>query len=196
MLRERPKGSFYAFAATTIFASILLTLGDTGFSFDDSSIHAYIYALLTAIFWGTSTTFSKIVITHNSPLYALTLRFLFTGIIGWLIVILSQDMISISEIVTKASINPANIFFLIFISDLLATGIYYRGLRNVPATLATIFELTFPLTGFVLDYMFYDVTPSPMKVVAALTILMSIVILPYCHFIEENQPHKLGAKIV
>lgn len=56
----------------------------------------------------------------------------------------------------------------------------------MPATIATIFELAFPLTGFVLDYMLYDVTPSPMKVIAALTILMSIVILPHCHFIEEN----------
>lgn len=82
--------------------------------------------------------------------------------------------------------NPMNMIFLIFISDLLATGIYYRGLRDVPATMATIFELTFPLTGFVLDYMLYDVTPSPMKVIAALTILMSIVILPHCHFIEEK----------
>lgn len=91
------------------------------------------------------------------------------------------------------SIHPLHIIFLIFISDLLATGIYYRGLRNVPATLATIFELTFPLTGFVLDYMLYDVTPSPMKVVAAFTILMSIVILPYCHFIEEKEPTQVLA---
>jgi hypothetical protein len=40
----------------------------------------------------------------------------------------------------------------------------------------------------VLDYILYDVTPSPMKVVAAMTILMSIVILPHCHFIEEGKP--------
>lgn len=186
VLGEHPKGSFYAFAATTIFASILLTLGDTGFSLNNSSIHAYIYALLTAIFWGTSTTFSKIVITHNSALYALALRFLFTGLIGWIIVALSHEMMDTSEILSKMSINPINILFLVFISDILATGIYFRGLRNVPATLATIFELTFPLTGFILDYMLYDVVPSPMKVVAALVILMSIVILPYCHFIEEG----------
>ena len=86
----------------------------------------------------------------------------------------------------KVSVNPLNIVFLVFVSDLLATGVYYRGLRDIPATMASIFELAFPLTGFVLDYMLYDVVPSPMKTVAALTILMSIVILPHCHFIEEK----------
>lgn len=95
-------------------------------------------------------------------------------------------MIGAWALVDKVIESPINIIFLIFVSDILATGIYFRGLRNVPATLATIFELTFPLTGFVIDYMLYDVVPSPMKVVAAMTILLSTVILPYCHFIEEN----------
>jgi drug/metabolite transporter (DMT)-like permease len=101
-------------------------------------------------------------------------------------VLFSQEAVHLQNIADSMLKNPLNILFLIFVGDILATGLYYRGLHNVPATLATIFELTFPLTGFILDYMIYDVTPSPMKVVAALVILMSIVILPYCHFIEEK----------
>lgn len=190
VLGEHPKGSFYAFAATTVFASILLTVWDTGFSLTQSSFHAYIYALLTAIFWWSGTTFSKIVLTHNSHLYALALRLLFTGIIGWIIVFFSHEMITLGEMSTKLISSPINVLFIIFISDLLAYSLYYRWLRDVPATIATIFELAFPLTGFILDYMLYDVTPSPMKVVAAMTILMSIVILPHCHFIEERQEKK------
>lgn len=138
---------------------------------------------------------SKIVLNHNSHLYALGLRLFFTGLIGWVIVFFSHEMMSISDISTKIISSPASVLFLIFISDLLGYGMYYRGLRDVPATIATIFELAFPLTGFILDYMLYDVTPSPMKVVAALTILMSIVILPHCHFIEENNKEKIDAKI-
>lgn len=191
VLGEHPRGSFYAFAATTIFASILLTVGDTGFSLEGTSMHAYIYALLTAVFWWSGTTLSKIVLTHNSHLYALALRLFFTGLIWWIIVYFSREMIGVWEIVTKLSSSPVNVLFLIFISDLLGYWLYYRGLRDVPATIATIFELAFPLTGFVLDYMLYDVTPSPMKVVAALTIVMSIVILPHCHFIEESEKEKV-----
>ena len=195
VLGEHPKGSFYTFAATTIFASILLTVGDTWFALDRSSMSAYIYAILTAAFWWSGTTMSKIVLNHNSHLYALGLRLFFTGLIGWVIVFFSHEMMSISDISTKIISSPASVLFLIFISDLLGYGMYYRGLRDVPATIATIFELAFPLTGFILDYMLYDVTPSPMKVVAALTILMSIVILPHCHFIEENNKEKIDAKI-
>lgn len=186
LLWEHPRGSFYAFAATTIFASILLTIGDTGFTLNASSLHSYIYAILTAIFWWTSTTYAKIVVTKNSHLYALGLRLLFTGLLGWVIVFISHEMIELSAIAQKISMNPFNIIFLIFVSDLLAYSIYYRGLQDVPATIATIFELAFPLTGFIIDYILYDSIPSPMKVVAAMTILMSIVILPHCHFIEEK----------
>lgn len=96
---------------------------------------------------------------------------------------------------SKINTHPANILFLIFISDILGYSLYFRGLKNIPATLATIFELTFPLTGFVLDYAFYDVTPSPLKVIAAFTILLSIVILPYCHFIEEVEVGKFQKKL-
>lgn len=188
VLGEHPKGSFYAFAATTIFASILLTVGDTGFSLSGTSMHAYIYALLTAVFWWSGTTFSKIVLTHNSHLYALAIRLFFTGLLGWIIVFVSHEMITLGEMSTKLVSSPAHVLFIIFVSDLLAYSLYYRWLRDVPATIATIFELAFPLTGFVLDYILYDVTPSPMKVVAAMTILMSIVILPHCHFIEERKP--------
>lgn len=187
ILGEHPRGSFYAYAGTAIFASIILTVGDTWFSLDSSSLHAYIYALLTAIFWGAGTTFSKIVVTHNSHLYALALRLFFTGFIGWIIVFASREMLDFSEIVTKVVSSPVNVLFLIFISDLLGYGLYYRSLRDIPATIATMLELTFPLTGFVIDYILYEVTPSPMKVVAALVILMSIVILPHCHFIEEKK---------
>lgn len=91
-----------------------------------------------------------------------------------------------TEITYRLSVKPIHILFLIFISDMLATGVYYRSLRDIPATIATILELAFPLTGFILDYILYDVTPSPMKIVAAFTILISIVILPHCHFIEER----------
>jgi len=88
--------------------------------------------------------------------------------------------------VDKISVRPLDILFIIFISDILASALYLKSLKNIPATIATIFELAFPLTGFILDFILYDVTPSPMKVVAAFTILVSIVILPHCHFIEEN----------
>jgi drug/metabolite transporter (DMT)-like permease len=149
-------------------------------------MHAYVYALLTAVFWGSSTTLGKIVITHNSHLYTLALKFLCTGLIGWIIVYFSHEMMNPVEIVTRISTKPIHIIFLIFISDILATGVYYRSLRDMPATIATILELAFPLTGFILDYMLYDVIPSSIKVVAAFTILISIVILPHCHFIEEK----------
>lgn len=88
---------------------------------------------------------------------------------------------------SRASVSPMSLVFLIFISDIFAYSIYLRGLKDVPATMATIFELTFPLTGFVIDYAINDTIPSPMKIVAASVILFSIVILPYCHFIEEDK---------
>jgi drug/metabolite transporter (DMT)-like permease len=186
VLWEHPRGSFYAFAATAIFASILLSMGDTGWNIGSWSTVSYLYALGVAASWWSSTTFGKIVFEHNSPIFALGLRFLCTGFIaGWLVVLLGEqiNIHAISESVKEASLS---LLFIIFIWNILGYGLFSYGLRAIPATIATIFELAFPLTGFVLDYTIYDVAPSPVKIVAALTILVSIIILPHCHFIEER----------
>gem|GEM_PF-1334733 len=39
--------------------------------------------------------------------------------------------------------------------------------------------------------MIHDIVPSPIKIVAALTIIVSIIILPYCHFLEGEKKEKI-----
>ncbi len=73
-----------------------------------------------------STTLSKIAITDNSQLYIMTLRFIFTGLIGWCLVFFLPAEASVTEQFSTLSYNLGSIIFIIFISDIIATSLYFR----------------------------------------------------------------------
>jgi drug/metabolite transporter (DMT)-like permease len=67
---------------------------------------------------------------------------------------------------------PADIsqFFLIvtgiaLLSGVLGTTMYYRGIKHIPAVQASIFELSFPLTGFLLDVFIQNKIPDQFQMV-------------------------------
>lgn len=187
LLKEHPKSSFYAFAATTIFCSILLTLWDTGLTLDMSQSLSYIYALCTAICWWTSTSLIKIITRKNSSIYIILIRSFFTALTAWWILLLSYSWQTMTHILRTITFEPIKIGYVVILWNIIASLSYYKGIRKIPASLTAIFELSFPLTGFLLDFFLYDVFPSPIKILASIVILGSIIILPYCHFIEENK---------
>jgi len=190
-LREHPKNSFYAFAATTIFASILLTLWETGFNIRSDYFLSYIFALLTAICWGSWTVFNKITLEKNDALYAMSIRYIFASCIAAALLLFTEWNSSFQGLWTIIWDNLFGLLFLILGSNLLWGIFFYQGLKKIPASIASIFELAFPLTGFVIDFMIHDIVPSPIKIVAALTIIVSIIILPYCHFLEGEKKEKI-----
>jgi len=50
------------------------------------------------------------------------------------------------------------------LSGVVGTTLYYRGIRHTMASQATIFELSFPLTGFLLDIFYTHKTPDILQV--------------------------------
>jgi len=190
-LREHPKNSFYAFAATTIFASMLLTLWETGFDIRSDYFISYIFALMTAVCWGSWTVFNKIILEKNNALYAMSIRYILTSCFAVTLLLFSAWSESFQGLGTIIWDNIFGLLFLILGSNLLWGIFFYQGLRKMPASIASIFELAFPLTGFIIDFLIHDIVPSPIKIVAALTIIVSIIILPYCHFLEENKEEKV-----
>lgn len=191
ILHEHPKRSFYTFAATAIFASILLTLWETWWKLDVWSMKSYLYALGAAIFWWTSTTFNKIISEHNSHSYITSIRFLCTWFIAFIIIYLTWSETPFNSIIPTIKWDFYPILFIILFSNITAYQFYLAWIQKIPAIIATIFELSFPLTGFVIDFMIHDITPSSIKIVGAITILVSIIILPHCHFIEEKKKDDL-----
>ena len=151
LLREKPPKIFYFWAGLAIFGAYFLTFGvkfhviDSG----DKTAVAALFALIAAISFAASTVLSKRALRNIDYRSGTYLRFLMTTLLMLVIVLFQQNISS----VTAVSANQWVIFFIIaFTSGGAAIFLYYYGLKEISASVATICELAFPLTAVVLEY--------------------------------------------
>ncbi len=150
----------FSFGSSTVFGKRILTNSSfitalytalphsTG---SDNILPACGLALLAAFSFGSSTVFGKRILTNSSFITALYTRFFFTSIVTFVFVLLSGDFRYFGQV------TPYQ--WLIFVTIMLTSGsmaimIYYRGLRYIDASVATICELAFPISSVVFDYIF------------------------------------------
>ncbi len=165
-LKERPKKIFYLWAGIALIGSYFLTFGfgSPDFSADGMLVPALL-ALLAAFSFGTSTVFSKKAITKVSHGIGTALRFYITTLVMVVIIILIA-------ILNAAGVDTGYAGFAgfetidweimgIFVIIALTTGgtaifIYYWGLKRVLASRSTIYELAFPVSAIILEYIVHD----------------------------------------
>ena len=61
------------------------------------------------------------------------------------------------------------------LSGVVGTTFYYRGIHGTPASQATIFELSFPLTGVLLDIFVTHKMPDIIQIIAGVLLIGSMV---------------------
>jgi drug/metabolite transporter (DMT)-like permease len=87
------------------------------------------------------------------------------------LVLIQQDMSAVMAV----SANQWLIFFIIaFTSGGTAIFIYYYGLKEISASVATICELAFPLTAVILEYILRDNVLDGFQWFGAILLVISI----------------------
>lgn len=178
-LWERPQKRFYALAMGALLASYLVSFGSSGLdvSFSADVLRSAMASIVAAICWGSATVFSRYLSAQGYRARTMTAYRL------WMVAILGMITLGI---VSLFGINlftfPDNLvqFSLIMISIALlswvvGTTFYYRGIRNTPATQATIFELSFPLTGFLLDIFHMNKVPDRFQILWGILLIFIMV---------------------
>jgi drug/metabolite transporter (DMT)-like permease len=185
ILGERPRKGFFIWAGLAILAGYFLTFG---FKLPDietnrQTVYASLFAILAAASFGSATVLGKKILNRYSFHTATFYRYGFTTIIMLLFVLFTGqfDQITVT--------TPRN--WLIFFVIALTTGsgaifLYYYGLRNVKAMVATICELCFPLTAILLDYLINKHHLSLMQWLGASVLIFSIVMLNIRHSATEE----------
>lgn len=60
---------------------------------------------------------------------------------------------------------------------------YYRGIKHTPATSASLFELSFPLTGFLIDIFLLSETPDifdvSLKIIGGIAVIVVMAIIAF-----------------
>ncbi|MCF8243336.1 MAG: DMT family transporter [Melioribacteraceae bacterium] len=173
-LKEKLPKIFFLWAVTAIIGAYFLTFGtrmpnlDTG----EETVYAALFALLAAFSFAFSTVLSKRALRNVSFELGTYLRFLVTTIIMFFIVSATGDLTKIGEVSTQQIL----IFLLIaFTTGGLAIFLYYYGLKNISASVATICELAFPLTAVLLEFLLHDKLLDGVQWIGGLILILSIV---------------------
>ncbi len=175
LLGERPERKFYIWASLAIIGSYFITFGFNAPVFEGNSlVIAALLSLLAAFSWGSSTSVGKRAVLNTDFKTATYARFALTTIIMGLILIFTGN---VGMIMT---VKPPEIMTLVIIA--LTTGggaifIYYYGLKRIKASHATIYELSFPVTAVVLDYIIYGSIMSAGQWLGALLIIYSMTMI-------------------
>jgi len=155
LLKEKLPKDFLKWATLSIIGALLMTFGlnipnlDTG----DHTVIAALFALLAAFSFGFSTVLSKRALKNITYEIGTYLRFVATSIIMFFVVLIVGDFSAVTEVTEFQWM----IFGIIaFTSGGLAIFLYYYGLKRISASVATIAELSFPLTAILLEYFLHD----------------------------------------
>jgi drug/metabolite transporter (DMT)-like permease len=155
LLKENLPKIFFLWAGIAIIGTYLMTFGLSipAVNAGDKTPLAALFALIAAISFAASTIFSKRALRNVGFEVGTYLRFLVSSGIMLIIVLSFNQVGDISNITTDQ--------FLIFIIIAFTTGglaifLYYYGLKNITASVATICELAFPLTAIILEFVLRD----------------------------------------
>ncbi len=174
ILKEKIKKGFLPWAALAIIAGYFLTFGLNNPNFETGSNTglAAVYSILAAMAFGASTVFSRGVVQHIPFQAATFFRYGITTIIMLAIVLATGSLASFQSITAN---NWLIIFIIIFTTGSGAIFLYYYGLRKVPAMVATILELLYPISAIIFDYIFNNRTLSLLQWFAAIVMIFSII---------------------
>jgi len=174
LLKEKLPRDFIKWAALSIIGAFLMTFGlsipnlDSG----EQTILAALFALLAAFSFGFSTVLSKRALKNITYEIGTYLRFAATSIIMFFVVLLVGDFSVVKEVTEFQWI----IFGIIaFTSGGFAIFLYYYGLKRISASVATIAELSFPLTAILLEYFLHDNLLDWLQWIGTIILIYSII---------------------
>ena len=152
----------------------------------DKTVLAALYALLAAASFGSSTVLSKRALRNVSFELGTYLRFAISALIMLVIIVSSGSIQNISDI----SSRQVMIFLLIaFTTGGTAIFLYYYGLKQITASVATICELAFPLAAVALEYFLRGNILRPVQWVG--TVVLFVGILQVTKIPSKRKPAKL-----
>jgi len=175
ILKEKLSKKFLLLASIAIIGSFLVTFGLQPLSkWEDKMIIASLFALLAAFSWGSSTVLGKYALQKLSFQIVTSLRLIITSVICIVIIMGTEDLSIIADLTRSQWFS----MFIISISTgSIALFIYYYGLKFIPASHATLYELFWPLSAMFIDWFFRSRTLESAQIVGAVLLLSSIILL-------------------
>jgi drug/metabolite transporter (DMT)-like permease len=176
-LNETLSARFWGWCALALASAFFISFPEgikaVDFSLADSK--GVLLALAAAWFWGVSTVAGKVVLKNAiSPVLSFW-RFFFGFVILFIFAKLnSQTQIELPFIYQDTGILKS-VFIMALVPGVFAVNLYYRGLARVPASVATILELAFPLCAMWVNSRYLDLHLSNIQVISAFVLMFAMI---------------------
>lgn len=172
-LKEKISKNFFIWAALAIASVYLVTFKNLEVNLQTGSqtILAATLAVVSGMMWGSTTAISKIVLNKVHFLTATAERFFFGPIFALLFII---PLHQTSALFHLTSIQLWTLIAIALSTGMVATAIYYYGLKRTPARVSAICELAFPATAIIIDYFFYHSTLSPTQILGFVILIFTM----------------------
>ena len=175
ILKEPLTRRFLILAGMAMIGGYLVTFGlKPMVEWGDKTLIAALLALLAAFSWGSSTVLGKRALTHLSFSTLTPLRLWVTTTVAAVLFFSLPDRPSILALTSHQ--------WLILLAIVLSTGsvalfIYYYGLKHVPATHATIYELFWPLSAVAIDWLVRGKVLEPSQILGGILLIGASILL-------------------
>ncbi|MFQ6673354.1 MAG: DMT family transporter [Fidelibacterota bacterium] len=175
VLKEPLTRRFLILSGMAIAGGYLVTFGSKPLAqWDDKTLIAALLALLAAFSWGSSTVLGKHALARLSFFTLTSLRLWLTTFVAGAVFLAMPARPSLVALTSNQ--------WLIILAIVLSTGsvalfIYYYGLKHVPASHATIYELFWPLSAVMIDWTIKGRILEPAQMVGGVLLVGASILL-------------------
>lgn len=174
LLKEAISRHFWIWAVIAIGGAYLVSFPEIApgaLSSYDGSARGIIFALAAAFFWGASTVFGRFVLRKVQFQVMTSIRITLAMImLGAYFLVSGRG----SEIAGIAGVDTLRLIAIALFTGTGALFIYYRGLADTKASVATIAELMFPFSAVVLNWVFLGDSLTAMQLFGGVVLVYAI----------------------
>lgn len=199
ILKERFPSKFYIYAALALIGGYFVTFKNPlSINLGTATTMMVVFSLLAAFSWGSSTVFGKYSLKNINYGLLSVLRFGFT-----IIIMLIPAIKYFSTFPTITSSVWETLAIIVFTSGAVAMYLYYYGLKKIPASLATLCELAWPVSAIIFDYLFNHNILSLTQIIGATLLIIAVTLATTLNKTQiisgtvltgNNNGEKVGAK--
>lgn len=173
LLKEKVSRRFVFWAVLAIIGSYFVTFKNlsVNISRDGATIAAALMAISAGAMWGSSTSFSKVVLKKVSHTTATFLRFIMAPVWAFIIVLILGQTSSMTQVTMP---QLGTLLIIALTTGMVALLIYYYGLRNTKAQVSAICELTWPVSAIIIDFIYLKNPLSVTQMIGAVVVMFAI----------------------
>lgn len=189
-LRERLSPAAYALMPAAVAGAYLIAIPvplQPQLAWADFHVAAALLAFGASALWGAATVFGRYALADVSFTTLTSLRFI-TGFPALAIVLFLLG--GTGAFMQYRGSDVPLYLAVALLPGMVAMLLYYRGLASTPASVATLAELAFPITGVLIGLLYFHQTVTSWQVVGIVVLWGALAALDY---LNTRQPARLEA---